>query len=131
MKKNLSAILFLIAVFTGVLFAGPIAKIADLLQQGQAHELMNQASAKIELSIMNDESVVSKAQAETQLAAFFTANKPIAAKVVHSMDANPNLLFAIISLKTSTGNFRVSYSIKTINGSQQLTELHIQLEKEP
>lgn len=128
MKNNIILLLF-IASFSNVFLADPIDRIAALLQQGQAQELVKQFAANVELSILNDEKVVSKAQAETMLNAFFAANKPVSAKVIHRMNTNPNLLYAVAQLKTSGGNFRVSYSIKNTNGNQELTELTIESEK--
>lgn len=128
MKNNIILLLF-IASFSNVFLADPIDRIAALLQQGQAQELVKQFAANVELSILNDEKVVSKAQAEAMLNTFFTANKPVSAKVIHRMNTNPNLLYAVVQLKTSSGNFRVSYSIKNTNGNQELTELTIESEK--
>ncbi len=129
MKPIVSTLLFF-TVFTGVLFADPIDKIAALLQQGQVHELVKQFSASVELSILDDEKVVSKAQAENMLSAFFTTNKPVSVKVIHRMNTNPNLLYAVIQLRTASGNFRISYSIKNTNGNQELTEMRIESEKD-
>lgn len=129
MKKNTIISIFFIAVFSSVFSLSPIDKVAALLQQGQAHEIIKLASQNLELSILNDGSTVSKNEAEAQLNNFFATNKPIATKVIHRVDTNPNLLFAIILLKTNNGNFRVSFSIKSTNNNQELTELHIESEK--
>ncbi len=128
MKKSLITLLFC-ASFSTIFFADPIDRIAALLQQGQAHELVKQFAASVELSILEDEKVVSKTQAEAMLNAFFTANKPISVKVIHRMNTNPNLLFAVAQYRSGNGSFRVSFSIKTTNGNQELTELRIESEK--
>ncbi|MGI4022607.1 MAG: DUF4783 domain-containing protein [Janthinobacterium lividum] len=127
--RNNVILLLLFASFSSVFSADPIDKISILLQQGQAQELVKQFAASVELSILNDEKVVSKTQAETMLNTFFATNKPVSAKVIHRMNTNPNLLYAVVQLKTSSGNFRVSYSIKNTNGNQELTELTIESEK--
>jgi len=128
MKPIVSTFLFF-TVFTGTFLAAPIDKIAALLQQGQAHELAKQFSASIEFSILDNETDVTKAQAETRLVNFFTQNKPVSVKVIHRMETNPNLQYAVVQLKTSNGSFRVSYSIKITNGNQEITDLHIEAEK--
>jgi len=128
MKNNVVILLFL-AYFSTSFFADPIDSIAVLLQQGQAHELVKQFSSSVELSILEDEKVVSKAQAETLLNAFFTANKPVSVKVIHRMDTNPSLLFAVAQLRTNGGSYRISYSIKSTSGNNELTELRIEPEK--
>jgi hypothetical protein len=127
--KNSVCILLFLAFFTNTFSAGPIDKIAALLQQGQAHELVKQCAANVELSILDDEKVVSKAQAETLLTNFFAQNKPVAVKVIHRMETNPSIQYAVVQLRTSNGNYRVSYSLKVTNGSQEITDLHIESEK--
>lgn len=128
MKNTVITLLFL-ASFSTLFFADPIDKIAALLQQGQTHELVKQFAESTELSILADDKVVSKAQAETMLNAFFTTNKPVSVKVIHRMNTNPNLVYAVASLKTNNGSFRVSFSLKNTNGNQELTELRIESEK--
>jgi len=128
--KNSVILLLLYASFSTSFLVDAIDRIAALLQQGQAHELVKQFSASVELSILNDEKVVSRTQAETMLNNFFAANKPVAVKVIHRMNTNPNLSFAVTQLRTNIGNFRVSYSIKNTNGNQEVTELRIESEKD-
>ncbi len=127
--KNSVIVLLLFASFNTIFLADQIDRIAGFLQAGQAHELAKASAANVELSILGDEKVVSKTQAEVMLNAFFTGNKPASAKIIHRMDTNPNLLYAVVQLRTSGGNFRVSYSLKNNNGNQELTELRIEAEK--
>ena len=129
--KNNMIILLLIASFSTAFLADQTDRVAALLQQGQAHELGKLCSNNLELSILGDEKTVSKAVAESQLNTFFSTNKPVAVKIIHRMDSNPSLIFAVAQLKTSGGNFRVSYSIKSTNGNQEMTELRIETEKGP
>ncbi|RYE36149.1 MAG: DUF4783 domain-containing protein [Sphingobacteriaceae bacterium] len=129
--KNSVIILLLLASFSTSFLGDQIDRIAGLLQQAQAHELAKLCSNNVELSILGEEKTVNKALAETQLNAFFSTNKPLSAKIIHRMDTNPNLLLAVVQLKTSSGNFRVSYSLKNNNGNQEMTELHIEAEKQP
>ena len=128
--KNSIILLLFFASFSTSFLADSIDRIAALLQQGQANELAKQCAAGVELSILNDEKVVSRAQAEAILNNFFAANKPVSAKIIHRMDSNPNLRLAVVQLRTNNGNYRVSYSVKNTNGNQELTELRIELEKE-
>ncbi|MEX8548956.1 MAG: DUF4783 domain-containing protein [Mucilaginibacter sp.] len=127
--KNSVIVLLFIASFGTAFLTDPIDKIAALLQQGQARELGKQCAASVELSILGDEKVVSPAQAEAALNAFFAANKPVSVKVIHKINTNPSLSLAMIQLHTSSGNFRISYSLKNTNGNQELTELRIEPEK--
>lgn len=123
--KNSVVVLLLFASFSTLFLADQLDRVASLLQTGQSHEISKMSVDNMELNILGDEKTVSKAQAETMLNAFFTTNKPSSAKVIHRMDTNPNLLYAVAQLHTSGGNFRVSYSL----GNQQITELRIETEK--
>lgn len=127
--KNSIVILLLFASFSTSFLADQLDRVANLLQQGQAHELAKISSANMELSILGDEKNVSKTQVEMMLNAFFSTNKPSFAKIIHRMDTNSNVLYAVAQLKTSGGSFRVSYSLKVANGNQELTELRIETEK--
>lgn len=127
--KNSVVILLFYASFSTSFLADQVDKIAALLQQGQAHELVKQFAASVELSILDDEKVLSKEQAEAALNNFFAANKPVAVKIIHRINTNPSLSYAVAQLRTSGGNYRISFSLKNTNGNQELTELRIELEK--
>lgn len=127
--KNSMLVLLFFASFSTAFSADQIDKIASLLQQGQAHELGKQCAAGVELSVLGDEKVLNQTQAEAALNAFFTVNKPMSVKVIHRINTNSSLSLAVVQLKTSGGNFRISYSLKNTNGNQELTELRIEPEK--
>lgn len=127
--KNSVVILLFCASFSTSFLADQVDKIAALLQQGQAHELVKQFAASVELSILDDEKVLSKEQAEAALNNFFAANKPVAVKIIHRINTNPSLSYAVAQLRTSGGNYRISFSLKNTNGNQELTELRIESEK--
>ncbi len=127
--KNSIVILLFCASFSTSFLADQVDKIAALLQQGQAHELVKQFAASVELSILDDEKVLSKEQAEAALNNYFAANKPVAVKIIHRINTNPSLSYAVAQLRTSGGNYRISFSLKNTNGNQELTELRIESEK--
>jgi hypothetical protein len=127
--KNSVIVLLFFASFSTAFLADQIDKIAALLQQGQAHELSKQCAASVELNILGDEKVLNQAQTETALNNFFAANKPVSVKVLHRINTNPSLSLAVVQLRTSNGNFRISYSLKNTNGNQELTELRIEPDK--
>ncbi|GAC1300271.1 MAG: hypothetical protein NVSMB24_00490 [Mucilaginibacter sp.] len=109
--------------------ADPIDKVADLIRQGNAPELSKMFAPNVEMTILGEENIYSKDQSEVILEKFFNQNKPLAVKIVHKVNSNPNYLFGVLNLATDKGTFRVSYTLKDINGSQQLIELRIETEK--
>jgi hypothetical protein len=127
--KNSVLVLLFFASFSTAFFADQIDKIAALLQQGQAHELGKICASSVEFNVLGDEKDVSGAQAEALLSTFFAAHKPVSAKVIHRINTNPSLSLAVVQLKTASGNFRISYSLKNTNGNQELTELRIEPDK--
>ncbi|HWZ14581.1 MAG TPA: DUF4783 domain-containing protein [Mucilaginibacter sp.] len=109
--------------------ADPIDKVADLIRQGNAPELSKMFASNVEMTILGEENVYSKDQSEVILEKFFNQNKPLAVKIIHKVNSNPNYLFGVLNLTTDKGTFRVSYTLKDTNGSQQLIELRIETEK--
>jgi hypothetical protein len=107
----------------------PIDKVADLIRQGNTSELSKLFAPNVEISLLGEENVYSKDQSEVILDKFFNQNKPLAVKMLHKVNSNPNYLFAVLTLTTDKGPFRVSYTLKDTNGSQRLIELRIETEK--
>lgn len=108
----------------------PVEKTATLLKQGNLTELVKTFAPSVELTVLKDENVYSREQAEVILTKFFTNNAPVSAKVIHRVDSNPDLRFAVAILSCKTGNFRTSFSLRASNGAYQLTELRIEEEKD-
>lgn len=118
-------ILCLVSVFA----ADPIDKVADFIRQGNVPELSKMFAPNVEMTILGEENVYSKDQSEVILEKFFNQNKPLAVKILHKVNSNPNYLFGVLNLTTDKGTFRVSYTLKDTNGSQRLIELRIETEK--
>lgn len=103
-----------------------IAEISTLFRQGNTKEISKHFPSTVNLSILNDNNIYSKVQAEIILGSFFKANQPRASKIIHRLDNNPNYQHAVIELTTSEGNYRVSYSIRVNNKQAQLVEIRIE-----
>lgn len=110
-----------------VLFAVPVIKaqsaevptsIISALSEGDAGELSGYLNANVELVIDNKNDVFSKQQATGIITDFFRKNHVNSFAVLHKGNKDA-ASFAIGTLKTATGNYRV-YVLTRKNEIQQL-----------
>ena len=124
--------LFIPFVVSFFMFATPadvIDRTAELLKDGNAHELAGTFSPTVEMNIMGEENVYSNSQAEQVLADFFKRCQPKSAKVLHRITSNANYRYAVIILSTSNGTFRTCVALKNVSGKFEVNELRIETEK--
>jgi hypothetical protein len=106
-----------------------IERTISFMKQGNLPELYKTFAPSIDLSVSDAQDTYPKQKAEAVLNTFFAKNQPVGAKLVHKIESNPDLLYAVILLTTKGGNYRVSFSLKNNKGTYQITELSIQEEK--
>lgn len=106
-----------------------IDDINVFFKSGNSNEVAKRFSTSVELSIIDEEDVYSKAQAEQILRVFFAKHNPTGSKVIHHIDTNPSMRFGILSMTSRKGNFRISITSKKVNQSFLITELRIDPEK--
>jgi hypothetical protein len=111
-----------------VSLADPIDKVAELIRSGDIHELSGLFAPTIELSILDDENVYAKAQAELVLQKFFKENKPGSVKVLHKINSNPNYQFGVLIFTSDKSAFRITCTLK--QSSQRLALIAMRIEKE-
>src|SRR5690606_29278989 len=126
MKSYLLSIVFILFASVSSFAGDLITEISNQFRQGNTKEISKHFSSTVNLSILNDNNIYSKVQAEIILASFFKVNQPRGAKVIHRLDNNPNYQHAVIELNTSGGDFRVSYSVRVNNNQAQLVEIRIE-----
>jgi hypothetical protein len=122
-------LVMLYMVPTNVTFTGAIEKIAELIKTGNAHELAGFFAPNVDITILDQANVYSKAQSEMILEKFFKDHKPRAVKLLHRINSNPNYNFGVLILTTDKGKFRVSYTLKEIEKAMVIIELRIETEK--
>ena len=132
--KIMKFLLSLIVLF--IHFPSNIASQSDIIdglsaqfKAGNAKEIAVSFASSVELTILDDEDVYSKAQAEQILRNFFTKYPPTKSTVVHRLNNNPNYRFGALSLTTKNGVFRVSITLKKTGNAFFITELRIETEK--
>lgn len=89
-----------------------IETITNIFKTGNSSELGKHLNPTVELELLEEENIFSKAQAELLMKDFFTKNKPSSFKVNHQGNKG-NTSFAIGTLVTQSGSFRVSVFMKT------------------
>jgi hypothetical protein len=129
MKLRYLPLLTLLFLLPMVVSADTIEKISELIKQGNAHEIAKFFATNVDISILDETNVYSKAQSEMILDKFFKENKPHAVKMLHRINSNPNYNFGVLILTTDKGKFRVSYTLKEVNKVMAVIELRIETEK--
>jgi hypothetical protein len=109
--------------------ADPVDKTMSLLKDGSWTELYKTLSNKVDLTLMDEGNVYPKDKAQELLNIFFTKNGPFAVKVVHRVDSNPELKFAVVVLSGKSGSYRTSFSLRNNNGTFEISEMRIEAEK--
>jgi hypothetical protein len=106
--------------------ADPIDNIANLIRLGNAHKLSKFFAPSVEITIMDQEDVYSKVQAELILDKFFSQNKPGSVKMLHKVNSNPNYRFGVLILTSDKGTYRIAYTLKEADKNLMLIELRIE-----
>jgi hypothetical protein len=127
-------LIFLLQVFWIIpaipMTTGPIPEgIILAFKAGNATELARHFNASIELVILEKEDVYSKTQAEQILRNFFTNHRPSSFKIIFE-GGKETSRYAIGSLSTSNGNYRVYFLIKNQDGTPLIHQLRIEVEDE-
>ena len=125
----LIAIVLTTVVFSGFLPQGStdsfVDTIATTLKNGDSGALAKHLNPTIELELLGEENIYSRSQAELLLKDFFSRNKPTSFKVNHQGNKG-NTSFAIGTLTTQTGSYRVSIFIKTDQSKLLIHQLRIE-----
>jgi vacuolar-type H+-ATPase subunit E/Vma4 len=129
MKLKYFPLLTLLFMLPFAVKADDIQKIAELMKQGNAHELAKMFATSVDMNILDEANVYSRAQSEMILDKFFKENKPHNIKLLHRVSSNPNYNFGVVILSTDKGKFRISYTLREINKVMTIIELRIETEK--
>lgn len=102
-----------------------LSRISEALKKGNSTELAKNFNPNIEIEILGDENMYSKAQAEILMKDFFAKNKPSAFTVNHQ-GSKAATSFAIGLLTTANGTYRVSIFMKIDNEKTLIHQLRIE-----
>jgi len=103
--------------------------VSAAFRSGDARAIASYFGNTIELTLLTQEEVYSKAQAEMILKDFFSKNNPKAFKVLHKGSSREGMMYGIGSMQTTGGkSFRISFYLKSADHKNYLQELRIEPE---
>jgi hypothetical protein len=124
-KLKLIALLFLFFAFVIVSVAQIPDGIVVSIQTGNDASLAEFFNENVELVVETHDDVYSKSQAQQIVAEFFKSNKPKQFSIIHQ-GGKDGARYAIGSLITSTGTFRVYFLLKNKNNNSYIHQLRIE-----
>ncbi|MDP2115480.1 MAG: DUF4783 domain-containing protein [Bacteroidota bacterium] len=95
------------------------------IQSGNDVMLASYFNQNVELVVQSHDDVFSKSQAQQIVAEFFKANKPKQFSIIHQ-GGKDGARYAIGSLVTNTGTFRVYFLLKTKDKNSYIHQLRIE-----
>ena len=134
MMKPLLALLLLLLHFpsNNALQADIIDDLSAQFRSGNSKEIAKHFASSVELIVIDQEDVYSKAQSEQILKDFFIKNPPNKSTIIHRISSNPNYRYGILSLGTKAGKFRVTITLKLTKATNNflINELRIEPDRE-
>lgn len=129
--KNSLKLFFLIALLVvNTVKAGDVFdEIGNALRSGDAKAVSRYFGATIDLTIVNQEEVYSKIQAEQILREFFSKNTPRNFSIIHKGESKDGSVYAIGSLVTAQGvTYRTYLFVKGQGNNALIQELRFMRE---
>lgn len=125
MKRKLFTILFIFTALAA--FADIFGDISNAIRSGDAKAVSRYFSSTVDLTIMNQEEVYSKAQAEQVLRDFFSKNTPRSFNLIHKGVSKEGAKYAIGTLITSQGTeYRTYFFVKQTTNGELIQELRFE-----
>ncbi|RLD46286.1 MAG: DUF4783 domain-containing protein [Bacteroidetes bacterium] len=127
MKKFKYILLFALIIFSVSSFGlnPDDGAIISAIKSGNSVAVSKYFNSNVELSILDNEDVYSKSQAQIILKDFFAKHKVISFKVLHQGGKNGSN-YLIGNLVTSNGTFRVYYLLKKVGNKQLIQQFRIE-----
>jgi hypothetical protein len=121
--------IFLISFYFVAIASIASAAVPDAIvlafKTGSSKELGKYLNANVELAILENEDVYSKTQAELLLKDFFLKHTPTNFIIIHE-GGKEGSRYAIGTLSTNKGDFRVYFLLKTQQGNSVIHQLRIE-----
>lgn len=127
--KNISILIFLLFSFNSVFSLDVYEDFANAVRSGDSKQVGSYFGNTIDLTLLNQEDIYSKAQAELIIRDFFSKNSPKSFSIVHKGSSQEGTMYGIGVLTTSNAKtYRVSFYMKSVAGKNSLLELRIESE---
>lgn len=125
--KKYSLFLLLLLIGGNCIAIDIYEELANAIRSGDSRQVASYFSNTIDLTILNQEDVYSRAQAELILKDFFSRNSPKSFSLIHKGSSREGTLYAIGTLITLSGKtFRTSFYLKSVNGKYEVQELRFE-----
>lgn len=125
----LSSFIFLLFVNTKA-SADAIDNVANLVKQGNSKEIAKLFAANVDITLMEDENTYPKDKAAGILDDFFAKNKPQSIKLLHKVNSSASIMLGVYILTTTDKKeYRIAFTLKSINGTMSIVEFRIEDEK--
>lgn len=128
--KSLKALTFLLfiagwLILPHFVYAQIPEEILTSLKNGDSKTLSEYFNQNVELVVLENDNVYSKAQAQQIVNRFFDENTPESFTVIHQ-GGKEDAKYVIGNLKTNTGSFRIYFLLKTNDGKSYIHQLRIE-----
>jgi len=125
LKRKVILLFFGLFVVAGSAFSQIPSDIVLSIQNGNDEMLSGYFNENVELVVETHDDVFSKSQARQIVAEFFKANKPKQFTIIHQ-GGKDGARYAIGSLVTNTGTFRVYFLLKNKDNNSYIHQLRIE-----
>lgn len=106
--------------------ADPLDSIALLIKNSDSEGLCKLFDQSVRLTILGDENVYFKGQAQVVLEKFLKTHVPLSTQILHRVETSPDVRFAVYAVKTDKNNFRFSVQMRADQGTYVITEIRIE-----
>lgn len=128
MKKNILTVLTLVIMLTNVVKADVITDIANAIRSGSAREIARYFSTNVDLTLLAQEDVYSKTQAEQILQEFLSKNPPRSFMLVHQ-GTKSGSKYGIGKYTSTQGiTYRVYFFVKQSGTTEVIQDLRFEKE---
>jgi hypothetical protein len=100
--------------------------VVQTLKSGQAKEVAKYFNTNVALTMLNDEGIYSKQQAEVIMKNFFSQNPPKNVTIQHRGASAGGAKFAVAIYECAQGNFRAYIFMKDAGNGMLIHELRIE-----
>ncbi len=128
MKKLVVLGVLLISLFGFQSKSDSFDEIAGAMKLGQVGGLTQFFSSSVELTLLDNEGIYSKQQAEQMLRTFFNQHPPKSVSIQHKGSSGQGAKYAIIIYEASNGKFRSYIFMKDNGKGMQVNEFKLERE---
>lgn len=126
-KKLLFTVFFIsgFIIFANQVMAEVPDEIIQSLKTGDSKTLSTYFNQNVEMVVLDNDNVYSKAQAQQIVSKFFRSNAPESFSVIHQ-GGKEGAQYVIGNLVTNKGSFRVYFLLKKNSGKNYIHQLRIE-----